>query len=437
MFLFSTSPQKKARTQAIRLVEVAKTVWNCRRDLLTSAEIGDLSQRRDALAALISSRAEADALNKGSEVLDAILRRIGGLYYPRGATAENVEFFLVASIVILGLRGFFIQPMVIPTNSMWPTYYGLTAENFPQGTTAPGILSRLGRFAAFGAVREEIDAPVSGEVSVPVVLDGTGQPHLLPATVDGRKWLVLPDKQSEYTLYVGESAAKIRLPADFHDFDKVVWDTFFPKEHPFHEQWDLMAHGGRLRRVSVDAGQGRSYYVYLLPTGRSVNAGDALVLFDVMKGDMVFVDRVSYQFVPPRVGSAFVFETGHIPGFMALGFPDEYLIKRIAGKSGDNLEIRPPVLYRNGSPADGAVAFAANAQQVAPYGGYLNAPEGRGIYLLPGQLAVVPDHMYMALGDNSAISEDSRYWGFVPEKEVIGRPLFIYYPFTRRWGLAR
>jgi signal peptidase I len=40
------------------------------------------------------------------------------------------------------------------------------------------------------------------------------------------------------------------------------------------------------------------------------------------------------------------------------------------------------------------------------------------------------------LGDNSANSLDSRYWGYVPEKSVIGKAIFIYYPFTKRWGLA-
>jgi signal peptidase I len=49
----------------------------------------------------------------------------------------------------------------------------------------------------------------------------------------------------------------------------------------------------------------------------------------------------------------------------------------------------------------------------------------------------VPAQAFFALGDNSRDSQDGRYWGFVPEKDVIGRPLFIYYPFTRRWGPAR
>jgi signal peptidase I len=49
----------------------------------------------------------------------------------------------------------------------------------------------------------------------------------------------------------------------------------------------------------------------------------------------------------------------------------------------------------------------------------------------------VPEHAYLALGDNSHDSFDGRFWGYVPEKDVIGRPLFIYFPFTRRWGPAK
>ncbi len=41
------------------------------------------------------------------------------------------------------------------------------------------------------------------------------------------------------------------------------------------------------------------------------------------------------------------------------------------------------------------------------------------------------------MGDNSNNSFDSRFWGFVPDKEVVGRPLFIYYLFSRRWGPSR
>ena len=49
------------------------------------------------------------------------MRRTGGAIYPKTALIENVEFFLVAAIVILGIRTYFVQPFKIPTNSMWPT----------------------------------------------------------------------------------------------------------------------------------------------------------------------------------------------------------------------------------------------------------------------------------------------------------------------------
>ena len=49
----------------------------------------------------------------------------------------------------------------------------------------------------------------------------------------------------------------------------------------------------------------------------------------------------------------------------------------------------------------------------------------------------VTDHHYFALGDNSANSFDSRGWGEVPEADVVGQPLFILHPFTKRWGPAK
>jgi len=78
------------------------------------------------------------------------------------------------------------------------------------------------------------------------------------------------------------------------------------------------------------------------------------------------------------------------------------------------------------------VAFENNARQADSYVGYRNYRD-----LAEGRTMTVPPESYLALGDNSANSEDGRSWGYVPAKEAVGRPLFIYYPFTKRWGPAR
>ena len=49
----------------------------------------------------------------------------------------------------------------------------------------------------------------------------------------------------------------------------------------------------------------------------------------------------------------------------------------------------------------------------------------------------VPPHGYFALGDNSYNSYDSRWWGPVPEENLVGRGLLVYWPFYPHWGLIR
>jgi signal peptidase I len=49
----------------------------------------------------------------------------------------------------------------------------------------------------------------------------------------------------------------------------------------------------------------------------------------------------------------------------------------------------------------------------------------------------LPEGRYFAMGDNSYNSSDSRYWGTVPEENIAGRGLFVYWPFLPHWGLIR
>jgi signal peptidase I len=182
-----------------------------------------------------------------------------------------------------------------------------------------------------------------------------------------------------------------------------------------------------------------------VPVGKKVRRGENFLSFDILTGDLLFVDRLSYNFVRPKVGSGFVFKTGNIEALKEEE-GDKYFVKRLVGVPGDVLEIRSPALLRNGRPIEGAAAFDKNARREGKYPGYTNNTGGPrqadgmqssdGL-LPPGGTVTVPEHSFFALGDNSPRSKDSRFWGFVPEKDVVGRPLFIYYPLTSRWGPAR
>jgi signal peptidase I len=168
--------------------------------------------------------------------------------------------------------------------------------------------------------------------------------------------------------------------------------------------------------------------------GKMYQRGETIARGAIDTGDQVFVDKFSYNFIKPHAGDVFVFRTDHIYGIA--GDPETgapFFIKRLAGTPGDVLRIDPPRLYINGALARG-LGFARVMSAKPPYQGY--AP-GRDFLTNAKQTFMVPEQSYFAMGDNSYNSYDSRYWGPVPEQNLVGRGLFVYWPFTRHWGLIR
>ena len=401
------------RTSAGHWLEMAVRVYDYRRDQLSAAELGELTQKTEGLRRQLREGDDASKLKLGIEALEDVLRRTGGAIYTKSSLVENVEFFLVAAIVILGIRTYFVQPFKIPTNSMWPSYNGMTGEVFKSTAEEPGYVAQGFRFLAQLATPQRIDAPAEGEV---MIMFDSYRRGAAFRDVPGRKWLVLPTLLREYQLVIGGANVPVRVPADF-DLDRVLLNAYFDGAESYPAS--RSPNGGR---------------VGLLRTGKFVQSGERALAFDILTGDQLFVDRFSYHFVPPRVGQGFVFRTGQLTelhGMMPGSSTDQYYIKRLVGEPGDELEIRDFTLLRNGAPITGSDAFAKSALRADRYAGYRN--EGR---MQPGSVMNVPARSYAAFGDNSASSLDSRYWGFIPDKDVVGKPLFIYYPFTTRLGPA-
>jgi signal peptidase I len=168
--------------------------------------------------------------------------------------------------------------------------------------------------------------------------------------------------------------------------------------------------------------------------GRNCKAGEVIARGAIDTGDQVFVDKCSYNFVKPHRGDVFVFRTNNISGItgdVETGQP--FYIKRLAGLPGDTLRISPPQLYVNGKLAE---EFGFR-RVMAAHDGYRGYGLGNAYLAEPTKTFTVPEHGYVALGDNSYNSLDSRYWGTVPEENLVGRGLFVYWPFNPHWGLIR
>ncbi len=424
------SAEQKMRDNAENWLELAEKVWNFRRDRLNAKESAELLERTQEVRQKLKERVPAEKLKLSLEALEDVLRRTGGAIYPKGALVENVEFFLVAAIVILGIRTYFVQPFKIPTNSMWPTYNGMTPEVFAKPADEPSTAAEALRAVAFGAWPHRLDAAEDGEILIPIRgAESRGVVHC--RIVPGRSWLVFPTKLREYTVLVGDRPTRVQVPLDF-DFDWVIGQAFFTpaganySQQNFFRELNRRLETGKWEKRLVDG-----EYLQCIRTGKFVKAGERVLSFDELTGDQLFVDRFSYHFFKPAVGSGFVFRTGNIKPLVE-DYGDQYFVKRLVGTPGDTLEVQGSGLVRNHAPITGADTFEANARKSGKYPGYV----AMGL-LAPGLQVTVPQRSFFAMGDNSPNSQDGRYWGFVPAKDVVGRPLFVYFPFTKHWGPAR
>ncbi|HUA18394.1 MAG TPA: signal peptidase I [Bryobacteraceae bacterium] len=156
---------------------------------------------------------------------------------------------------------------------------------------------------------------------------------------------------------------------------------------------------------------------FVIPTGAMENT--------LLIGDRIFVQRLP----KPRV------DRGEIIVFAYPVDKTQTFVKRVIGMPGDRVRIVNQRVYRNGQPLNEPYAV-----HKSPYPDSFrdNFPSGEpGVKLLEAarnMLAnnvvngevIVPEASYFVLGDNRDNSLDSRYWGFVPAGNIIGKPLFIY-----------
>lgn len=421
---FIKSKEKKDREKAVELVRLGQKVYDYRHDILKDSDVTELRRAIESLKKKLKDKeASLEEVKKGRDRLHKIAKKCGGSLYPVGFWAENSEMFLVAAILALGIRTFFLQPFTIPTNSMYPSYYGMTSKVYTSEEQKPGLVKRAMRAVFFGSSNYTVKAKGEGELLIPILSRGGGLGSIKYERARGFKFFILPIPKRLYTFYVGGEPVKVTVPWDF-SLDDVVRQMYYPELDSYP---DMLRRASALGNITMVNGEA------VIKTGIELTSGDKVLDFDILGGDMLFVDRVSYHFRKPKIGDPIVFRTEKIERMRKPdGSPEEkYFIKRLVGLGGDELEVREPVLYRNGEPIEGAEAFNKNSDKEGLYGGYLATMD-----LSSGETQTVPEGYFYAMGDNSYHSADSRFWGAVPEKEAVGKAIFVFYPFNKRWGIS-
>ncbi|MBI4067470.1 signal peptidase I [Candidatus Gottesmanbacteria bacterium] len=124
-------------------------------------------------------------------------------------------------------------------------------------------------------------------------------------------------------------------------------------------------------------------------------------------GEYILTDKISYRFKSPERGEVIIFKSPTNP--------DIDYIKRIIGLPGDTLMVRDDSVYLNGKIL------------TEPYIIDKTVILGSG-FLTEGKEISVSDDRYFVMGDNRGHSADSREFGPISKKSIIGKALIRYWP---------
>ena len=137
-----------------------------------------------------------------------------------------------------------------------------------------------------------------------------------------------------------------------------------------------------------------------------------------LQRDVVVAQKCAYWFNAPQRGDVVLFKMDNLSDRVAKGA----FAFRVAGLPGERISIADGRMLINGQPVSEPAIFTTlrhSNQSEAPF---LNTPQAS---------FVVPENHYFVLGDNSAESYDSRFWGPVPRDHILGRVTRICWPLDR------
>ena len=290
---------------------------------------------------------------------------------------ELLDIVVSALAVAFCFRAYYYEPFRIPTGSMQPTLYGIHSEAAAKPSKWDHQPLKFLKWCATGTSWKEVVIQRGGVVSG---FTPAPTPGYVALVINGRDCYELPDDAAQSLRYTYQPGTRVR-------------------------------------------------------TGQKIWSGY------VTSGDFLFVNRWIWNFRHPKLGETIVFSTQGLKGL-----PDnQHYIKRLCGRPGDTVEIKPDSTYLwiNGAPAKRPERLIEIAEKLTAYPGapsylgYIRATPGGDYTETYSHFELGPGE-YLALGDNTGNSLDSRYWGKVPAANLLGPASFVHWPFiSPRWGSIR
>ena len=171
---------------------------------------------------------------------------------------------------------------------------------------------------------------------------------------------------------------------------------------------------------------------FVIPTG---SMEDTLLI-----GDHLLVDKLAYA--PPGPVSQYILPYSEVKrgDIIVFRYPVDIrqtFVKRAMGVPGDHIRIQNKQVFLNGKKIDEPYKYHKTEYFDSYRDNFPSDPNTRvsegAINMLEKHVVnnevVIPPGYYFALGDNRDSSLDSRYWGFVPRENIIGKPLIIYWSY--------
>ncbi len=396
---------KKGKKQGKLLVKGVKKFLRYNDDLIADDERVKIHEKRDEFIDSLDDETllRKDVEEKAKKLTDQCKKSVKS--YRPSAMKENIEVIFVAVVIAMGIRAYFIQQFKIPTGSMQPTLNGIVAHADPK-------------------LNPDVDYKTDPDYEAPnIVKKGWdkfwyGRSHV--------EWIA---EEDDFLLFD---------KSHFYDANPFL---FFPRTYLITQSGKKFSAPGTSSRVAslfnfsegnfIQHSRARDIDKLRAKGTIKVSTGDVIARGFIDTGDQLVVDKFTYHWRNPKRGEVFVFNTKDI-AYIQNSLDDrrqgsQHYIKRLVGVPGDTVEVKPPFLHINGEEAK-EPGMVRVASQEGYYTGYV---KDRTSYI------ELPDKKYWAMGDNSANSSDSRTWGTVPEKNIVGRAAFVYYPFGHHFGKIR